>query len=220
MGMLRRLLTATTLAAPALLAVTPTFAQFTQYPAQYAAPEPVGPYLGAGIGGQYLQEMSVSGPFGGDTKLKFEPGPVGLGSVGYAFGNGFRAEVELGYRHNDAKSLQIPSGATLPSSLNLKTNAGATSYMVNGLYDFRLAPSWSANVGVGVGAATIRVNNLGHTTPFAFQAMTGVEYAIAPQTRLGLEYKFLGTESMHVSESPLITSHANYYDHAVLLTLR
>ena len=216
MTMLRRLLMATTISAAALIAVTPASAQF----APYAAPEPVGPYLGAGIGAQYLQNLSASGPFSGEAKLKYHWGAVGLGSIGYAFGNGLRAEVELGYRHNEAKSIEVPSGATLPSSLDVKTNAGATSYMVNGLYDFHLAPSWSANIGAGVGAATIRVNNLGHTTPFAYQAMTGIEYAIAPQTRLGLEYKFLGTDRLNIGDSALITSHAHYYDHAALLTLR
>jgi OmpA-OmpF porin, OOP family len=216
MDMLRRLLAATVIAAPALIGVTPASAQF----APYAAPEPAGPYIGGALGSQYLDNLSASGPLSGDTKLKYKWGPVGLGSLGYAFGNGFRAEVELGYRHNEAKSLEIPSGATLPSSLNLKTNAGATSYMVNGVYDFSLAPSWSANVGAGVGAAMIRINNVGNTSPFAYQAIAGVEYAIAPQTRLGVGYRFLGTESLHLGDSSLITSHAHYYDHAALVTLR
>jgi OOP family OmpA-OmpF porin len=101
-----------------------------------------------------------------------------------------------------AKSLEIPSGATLPSSLDLKANAQATTYMVNGLCDFRLAPSWSANVGVGLGAAMVRVNNIGNSSPFAYQAMTGVEYALAPQLRLGVEYKFLGTDSLNLRVEP------------------
>lgn len=212
----RRLLTAAVFAVPALLGVTPASAQF----APYAAPEPAGPYLGAAAGGQYLENLSASGPLTGDTKLKYDWGPVGLGSLGYAFGNGLRAEVELGYRYNHAKSIEIPSGVTLPSSLNVKTNAHTTSYMVNGIYDFALAPAWSANVGVGIGAAMIRVNNVGNSSPFAYQAMTGVEYAVAPQMRLGVEYKFLGTESLNLRDNALITSHAHYYDHAALVTFR
>ena len=215
----RRLSATVAAAAAALLGITPAFAQFAQVE-QYAAREPAGPYGGLAGGGQWLDHLSTTGPLGQEFKLKYNAGPVGLGSVGYAFGNGFRAEVEFGYRHNDAKSLEIPSGATLPSALNLKTNAQAYTYMVNGLYDFRLAPAWSANLGVGVGAAMIRVNNIGNASPFAYQGIAGVEYAVAPQARLGLGYRFLGTDSFNLRSSPLITGKPNYYDHAALVTFR
>lgn len=216
----RRLGATAALAAAALLGGAPAFAQFVPY-APEAAREPAGPYAGVAGGAQWLNSLSASGPLGRDIKLKYDAGPVGLGSVGYAFGNGLRAEVEFGYRHSDAKSLELPSGVTLPSSLNLKTNAQATTYMVNGIYDFRLAPAWSANLGAGVGAAMIRVNNVGHASPFAYQAIAGVEYALAPQMRLGLGYRFLGTESMTLRENAtFVSSHPEYHDHAALVTFR
>lgn len=214
MTFVKRIAGAAALAAAALLGATPAFAQF----AQFAAREPAGPYVGLGAGAQWLQDLSATGPAGREFKLNYDAGPVGLGSLGYAFGNGFRAEVELGYRHSDAKSITIPSGTT--SSVDVKANAQATTYMVNGLYDFRLAPDWSANLGVGVGAAMVRVNNVGNDSPFAFQAMTGVEYALAPQMKLGVGYRFLGTDSLNLRSNPLITSRPNYYDHAVLVTFR
>ena len=197
-----------------LSGITPALAQFA-YP-----PEPAGIYLGVAGGAQWLDKLGASGPTGLDTHVKYEAGPVGLGSVGYAFGNGFRGEVEFGYRHSDAKSIELPSGATLPSSLDVKANAQATTYMVNGLYDFRFTPVISAHLGVGIGAAMVRVNNIGHDSPFAYQAMAGSEYSLAPQMKLGLEYRFLGTDTLHLRENPLITSRPNYLDHAVLVTFR
>lgn len=220
MDVLQRLGATAAIAAAALLGIPPAFAQFAQVE-QYAAREPAGPYVGLGAGAQWLDSLSASGPAGREFKLNYDAGPVGLGSLGYAFGNGFRAEVEIGFRHSDAKSITIPSGATLPSSLDVKANAQATTYMVNGFYDFRLAPTWSAYLGAGVGAAMVRVNNVGHDSPLAFQAMTGVEYALTPQMRLGLGYKFLGTDSLKLRQnSDVISSHPNYYDHAVLVTFR
>lgn len=185
-----------------------------------SAQELPGTYLGLGIGANFLEGLSAGGALGGTTRFNYDVGPVGDVAIGYALGNGFRWELEFGARHSDAKSVTVPSGSTLPSSLPLKTNAGAYNYMVNGLYDFRLAPPWTVNLGAGLGAADVRVNNVGHTWPFAFQAMTGVEYGINPQTKVGLEYKFLGTDSLNFKSSPIISSHANYYDHAVLVTLR
>jgi OOP family OmpA-OmpF porin len=185
-----------------------------------SAQELPGTYLGLGIGANFLEGLSAGGALGGTTRLNYDVGPVGDVEVGYALGNGFRWELEFGARHSDAKSVTVPSGSTLPSSLPLKTNAGAYNYMVNGLYDFRLAPPWTVNLGAGVGAADVSVNNVGRTWPFAFQAMTGVEYGLNSQTKVGLEYKFLGTDSLNFRSSPIVSSHANYYDHAVLLTLR
>jgi OmpA-OmpF porin, OOP family len=184
------------------------------------AQELPGPYIGLGVGPQWLEGLSANGPFGGTTSLNYNVGPVGTVAGGYALGNGFRAELEFGYRHSEAKNITVPSGATLPTSLNLKTNAGAYSYMANGLYDFRLLAPWSAYIGAGVGAADVRINNVGHDFGFAYQAMTGVEYGLTPQMKLGLGYKFLGTEGLKLSSNPFFNAHPSYDDHALLVTFR
>lgn len=147
-------------------------------------------------------------------------GPVALGSLGYAFGNGFRAEFEFGYRQSEAKNITTPSGTTTPTALGLKTNAIAYSYMLNVLYDFTFAQPWDFYLGAGAGVANVRVNNVGHVSPFAWQAMAGVEYAVAPQLKLGVGYKFLGTDALKFKTNSFFTSHPNYYDHAALVTLR
>jgi outer membrane protein OmpA-like peptidoglycan-associated protein len=141
--------------------------------------------------------------------------------LGYQLPNGLRGEVEFGYRYNSAKNITLPSGGTTPTSLNLKANAAALSYMANGLYDFQ--PVWGLipHLGAGVGAANVRISNVGHSWPFAWQAMAGAEYPLRPNIKLGLEYRFLGTESLDLRPTPVtLQSRANYYDHAVLLTFR
>ena len=132
----------------------------------------------------------------------------------------FAPRSSSGFRANDAKNVTLPGGGATPTSLNLKADAKAASYMVNGLYDFNLGAPWTPHVGFGVGAANVRVSNLGHDTPFAWQAMAGVEYPINPDLRVGLDYKFLGTDSVRLTSAPGVQSRANYYDHALLLSLR
>jgi len=73
---------------------------------------------------------------------------------------------------------------------------------------------------MGVGAANVRVSNVGHAWPFAWQAMTGLEHQLSERTWIGVGYKFLGTEDLHFRNTALNVSHANYYAHAVMLTLR
>jgi OmpA-OmpF porin, OOP family len=186
-----------------------------------ASQERPSPYLQLGLGASFLEGLSLTGPSGATTSLNENVGGVGTAALGYAFGNGFRTEFEFGYRSNDAKNVTLPGGGTTPTALNLKANAVALSYMVNGLYDLNMNSRWTPHVGVGVGATNVRVSNVGHATPFAWQAMAGVEYAVAPNLRLGLDYKFLGTDSLKLTNAALnVQSRSNYYDHAVILALR
>lgn len=205
---LRRGVTAGGLAAAMLLATVPAWAQ-----------ELPGPYLGLGVGANWLQKLEAEGPFGGKSSLDYKVGPIGTGSLGYAFGNGFRGEFEFGYRRSPFKSIS-PGAAATALGTDLNANSNTYSYMANALYDFHVAPAWLINVGAGIGAANVRINNVGHEWPFAYQAMTGVEYGLTPNVKLGLEYKFLGTDKLRLKTNAVFTDRPNYYDHAVLLTLR
>jgi OmpA-OmpF porin, OOP family len=180
-----------------------------------------GAYLNLGGGANFLEGFEATGVNGRTVRLNENPGPVGIVDLGYMLSYHFRGEIEFGYRDSDAKNVTLPSGGTTPTSLNLKANAMALTYMANLLYDFQ--PVWHLipHVGAGVGAANVRVNNIGHDWPFAWQAMAGAEYPVTPNLKLGLEYRFLGTESLSFRATPVtLASRPNYYDHAALVTLR
>jgi OmpA-OmpF porin, OOP family len=199
----------------ALLAAAPALAQ--ELP--YAYSQLPGPYVGLGVGAQKLEGLSVSGPLFGETSLNYNWGPLGTATAGWALGNGLRGEFEFGYRHSEAKNITLPSGAVTPTSLGLKENATTYSYMVNGLYDFNTGTQWIPHLGAGVGVANVRVNNIGHVSPFAFQAIGGVNYAFSPNLKLGVDYHFLGTDALDFKKNLPITSHSNYYDHAALVSV-
>ena len=187
-----------------------------------AAQDPGRPYINLGVGASFLQSLDVRVAGGSEFKLNENPGPMGIAALGYNFPYNWRGEVEYGYRHNDAKNITLPSGANTPTALGLKANAMAQSFMANGYYDFMPLAGFIPHVGAGVGAANVKINNIGHQWPFAWQAMAGAEYPVSYNAKIGLEYRFLGTEELNLKPNvaSLVSGHANYYDHAVLVNFR
>src|SRR3954470_6069045 len=87
-------------------------------PAAAGAAEPARPYLQFGAGPSFVEGLSAGAPAGGAASLNQNVGALATGALGYAFGNGFRTEIELGYRANDAKNVTLPGGSTTPTALN------------------------------------------------------------------------------------------------------
>ena len=106
-----------------------------------------GPYVGLAGGGQWLNDVTSTA---GSGTASFNGGFVALGKFGWGLGNGFRAELEGGYRRSDVNSV---SGSST-------TVGGISRYtvMVNGPYDFDPATFGMANsaliphLGAGVGS--------------------------------------------------------------------
>jgi OmpA-OmpF porin, OOP family len=198
-----------------------------------ASAQPVtGLYVGAGAGVNWIsnpEKWDISGSaapgnFGltnnttitNAGKANFHTGWAGLGSLGWGFGNGFRAEIEGNYRANEVDSIRgnlAPVGRTG----GFQYTYGA---MANVLYDFDFAnfgmgqSTFQPYVGVGVGYAWTQWRNIrGQSNragaggaviysddtdaQFAYQGILGVG---TPLTWLGVtgltltaEYRFFGT---------------------------
>src|SRR4051794_1130428 len=182
----KHLLTATLLATPFALAGT-------------AAAQPItGLYIGAGVGANFMEQQQfrtvLSGPppvttaFG---KQSFKNGFVGLGSVGWGFGNGLRLEAEGNYRENDADR---------GGSGRREEKYGG---MVNALFDLDIgSPYVYPYIGAGVGFAEVH-RRLDSTlllgsgsdnakTSFAYQAIAGLSFPIPWVVGLSLtaEYRY------------------------------
>jgi OOP family OmpA-OmpF porin len=180
-----------------------------------------GPYIGAGAGANFRQEsdLTLKGP-GADTaramglgttgKLGFSgAGPVTVGSLGWGFGRGFRAEVEFNYRSNDVGSV---SAAGIPGSPRLTGSASTYAFMANALYDvqglgWRLGVPVTPYVGLGGGYAwsaynriMLRSGNDGSMTygvdgRFAYQGILGLAWDLSSLARglsLTTEYRYFG----------------------------
>ena len=188
------LLTATILAVPSVV-----FAQPIQ-----------GLYIGAGAGGNYLQQERVLASPGLGLRAKdlaTDIGGAGVGSIGWGFGNGLRLEVEGDVRHNRVRQINGFTGAVGP------TASGGDQYafggMVNALFDMDIGFNWLyPYFGVGAGIADshldavhsygvpgpIRLAANGWSTNFAYQGIFGLSFPLAPVPGLSLtaEYRFYG----------------------------
>lgn len=232
----RRLLVAALLAAP-----VPAFAQTG-----------AGPYvsLGAGVGLQQ-DEVALANPAIGrphDNFWSFGPGFSGQVSIGYALGNGLRAEIEGDYLSNAVRGYG-------PSATPRQAGGTEQKYggMVNVLYDVNLGLPVFPYLGVGVGGQVVTQNGfsqapVGFVFPpgasgsqsigaFAYQAIAGVAWPIAavPGLSLTAEYRFLGIDPgdsafvrhayADTPSGPVLigvgkTQFVNDFNHSFLLGLR
>ena len=182
-----------------LIAVAPL-----SLPAFVFAQPVTGFYVGAGVGGNFMQRETATTtvtsrfvPVGGllanavtgtnnfRERLSFDPGAVGVGSVGFGFGDGLRVEFEGDYRYN--------GGSDRSNTGRYEQKAGG---MANALYDFDIgSPVLFPYLGVGVGYMWAdRGYTEGRTSSFAYQALAGIATPIPGVSGLSatLEYRFMG----------------------------
>jgi len=183
-----------------------------------ARAQPVtGLYVGGAGGANFLQDERIKSVrvvnrftdqvFGFTGHTGFNTGIVGLGSVGYGFGNGVRVEVEGNYRNN-----QFNPNRTL-GLLGRSPDAREQKYgpMANVLFDLDIgSPYVFPYVGAGAGYAWVTqrqangfvpgftsafngTSSVGGTSgSFAYQAIAGLSFPIPPVVGLSLtaEYRY------------------------------
>jgi OOP family OmpA-OmpF porin len=252
---LKRALLATALVSTAMLA-----------PGLASAQPVTGLYIGAGAGANWINNPekfdlsgdTVRGNFGlpqnttinNVGKANFKAGWGGVASIGYGFGNGFRAEIEGNYRTNEVDSIRGFGLAPVGRVGGYQSTYGA---MANVFYDFDFAnfglgqsifqpyvglgagyvwTDWRNIRGQGANGLVIQSNDT--DGQFAYQGIVGVA---TPLTWLGVtgltltaEYRFLGTlqPSMDVNfRSPTTNAvvrggkiDSDNYNHSVMLGLR
>jgi OOP family OmpA-OmpF porin len=170
-----------------------------------AQAQPVsGLYVGAGAGINMWHDQASNGLRFHDDDI----GVAGVASLGWGFGNGFRAEVEGSIRNSEIQ--KVVSGAGQIGSSGYLNQYGA---MANLLFDFDMssfgAPPSAVRpyIGGGVGylwseLSSVRLNTGGSSYriddtsgEFAYQAIVGAAWGlgnIAPGLSLTTEYRYLG----------------------------
>jgi outer membrane protein OmpA-like peptidoglycan-associated protein len=189
-----------------------------------------GLYIGAGVGGNYESNTNIKalslldpafqdprrfqGTFGpvnaGESNIIHDFGFVGLASVGYGLGNGFRVELEGDVRQNGVRHITT-SGVPAVSGGNTKTYGP----MVNALYDFDLTqyglpPYVVPYFGLGIGYQWTTFNNVtvgtipgqvpelrnqinATSAHFAYQAIVGAAFpVVGTGLAITTEFRFLG----------------------------
>lgn len=157
----------------------------------YDACDNSGMYVGLIGGANWLDNHHAK-----HEHLKLNVGYLAGGSVGYAFGNGFRLEGEVSYRHNGLKHRTENSLAEVQHH---HTRLHSWTYMVNGFYDIDLDSDFTLYLGIGIGYLNQSFNFKNfpgikiHSDGLAWQAIGGVSYAIDAKTSIAVEYRYLAS---------------------------
>jgi OmpA-OmpF porin, OOP family len=175
-----------------------------------------GYYVTGGAGLNFLEDADT-----GNTTYQYDAGGMGLGALGYQFGNGFRVEGEVAYR---------ASGISGASNGGASGEANAASLMANGFYDLNTGTKFTPYVGAGLGGALVTFDNVSipgssnriddSDIALAYQAMAGVGYQLDRNLKLDVGYRYFATESpgFQATNGSEIGSH--YHDHAAVISLR
>lgn len=196
-----------------------------------------GPFIGIMGGANWSGDQDISGTgVGINRTVDTDTGWAVLPVIGYRYGNGFRTELEIGYRRNDMDSI---SGGTTGApvgfaSVNGSGKVTAKTAMVNLLYDLNMNGRFSPYFGGGVGYAKIDYD---HVRPvgvvgavpgqlddndgvFAYQGMAGVSYAMNDNMELAAEYRYFAAKDQDMRTSGGVGVETEYDSHAALIGLR
>jgi outer membrane protein OmpA-like peptidoglycan-associated protein len=228
-----------------------------------AQAQPVtGLYIAGGVGANWLgnfDSLNLSGlpasisnqvGTGASNSIDFSTGIMGVGSLGWGFGNGIRVELEGSYRYNEVDKARAYSRPTF----NIGGDTTQIGALANVLYDFNLS-SWGVSprtfmpyIGAGVGYVWGNANKIGYSVTgnagnivrtniddssgaFAYQAIVGGAFGLGdfvPGLALTVEYRFLGTLEQSYSgtvtgannTSATIGAKPTPYNQSVLLGVR
>ncbi len=177
-------------------------------------------YVGVKGGIDFGPDMEVEGLSGYDPKptkytLDDDMGPVVMGSVGYALGNGGRLEGEISWRRN---TLDKFSGGGI--SIDTEGDLQNLAFMLNGAYDFHFDSPITPFVMGGLGVAIVESeitkittdrgpkypNSENDDTVFAYQVGAGLSYQVTPKVAFDVSYRFFGTPELDFYDTGKVTN--------------
>ena len=148
------------------------------------------PYVSGNVGAVWLEDSD----FGDEAEISFDTGFGITAAIGNAYENGLRGEVEFGYRTSDMDEFDSDLGSGSIDDGDIST----ISLMLNGYYDFRPKETICPFIGAGIGYANVEgdIDELGSEDDnvFAYQVAVGVAFAINPQTKIDVQYRYFDTD--------------------------
>ncbi|MEO5374136.1 MAG: OmpA family protein [Alphaproteobacteria bacterium] len=179
-----------------------------------------GYYIGGAGGANWVRDSDIKGG-GISNKADFDNGWAALLSGGYAYGNGVRTELELGYRDNGVDKVSGAAGSG--------GDVRALSLMANVNYDFNTGTAITPYVGIGLGGARVDFGGVrpvggsrvgDEDTVFAYQGLAGASYRLNDAVSLFSDYRYFATKDADLKTDSGVGVKGEYASHTVMLGLR
>ena len=160
-----------------------------------------------------LSLRSVS-PVPTSAKIKFDPGYVFGGAIGYRFNESFAAEIEVDHAENKVDT--VAGVPVAQSVLDQNVTFKQTSLLASGIYSYKLNERIAMSLGAGVGAQFCAANieegsatlfgvtvsgKKNSSAAFLAQLKTGVSIALAKNFTFDAGYKLRFVSSSDVYEA-------------------
>ena len=172
------------------------------------------PYLSGNMGYVWLEDSDIRGNQSDSGEFSFDRGLVITAAIGRVLSETLRAEVEFGYRTNEANEARMrESGAH-----GVDSDIVTLSLMANCFYDFMPGHTVSPFIGAGIGIANVDgevPNNNGKDDVFAYQLAAGVGFALTEKLKMDVQYRLFGTDNPEFKNVE-----AEYITHNLLFGLR
>ena len=186
-------------------------------------------------GGNWIEQFELEEyltPLGAppsQSMLRTDPGWAAMVSLGYAFDEEWRLEVEGGYRDNQFDTI-LPAGGVTST---IDGRFRHFTLMANAVHDIVSPQGVVLSLGGGVGAVHSRMDSTGLATAFdgddvslAFQGIAGLSVPMNDWLDMSLNYRFLYVRAMNlVDENAAAPALANvsledFKSHTVTLGFR
>lgn len=174
--------------------------------ANAAAPYAAAPYVELNLGASLPMEHDFKNSLSSDAMISYKNAFGITAAVGYAFGNGVRADFEYGYQKPDFDKVSgTISGTPVVFTGTGGSGVAVHTFTANGYYDFSTGTAFTPFVGAGLGVAYAHAKTdtpTGATTylttdssdaMFAYQATVGASYALTDHLAVTGSYRYLGT---------------------------
>lgn len=191
-------------------------------PVSSQAAAPAGFYVGGNLNMPFQRDAD-SALSGVTNVIEYKTGWGLDGYGGYAFGNGFRTEAELAYRHSEADDVT-------------GTNSGATGggihnwgLMGNVLYDIETGTRLTPYVGAGIGAASVSADNLrtingaeldSRRMAFAYQGIAGVALGLEGGWDFTADYRYFATPDVRFKTDAGVRAETENASHNLMMGIR
>ena len=172
------------------------------------------PYLSGNMGYVWLEDSDIRGNQSDSGEFSFDRGLVITAAIGRALSETLRAEIEFGYRTNEANEARMSNG----DAHSVDSDIVTLSMMANCFYDFMPDNRISPFIGAGIGIANVDgevPNNNGKDDVFAYQLAAGAGFAITEKLKIDVQYRLFGTDNPEFKNVE-----AEYITHNLLFGLR